>query len=318
MTKSPESFDSVVMMSSVMPSEKYSCSGSALILSNGRTATRRGLGGCIDRRARRGLGRKAHAIDVDRVGDVLHALRPEVVAAHFELALNLIVDGARDAHPAGVGELLQPRRYVDAVAEDVALGLDDVAEVDADAKGHAAVRIERGVTPAKLGLNLDPAAHRLDRAREFGQHRIAGRTDHPAAAIDDPGVHRLAVRGQGFEGGLFVGAHEPAVAFDVGGQDDRDLALVPVRAHRRRRQSRRVRGGSQSPSSRPAGSPTTTTISFSGRIRRRAHAANVLGRDRVDIARASVHVIDARSSNWIATSDRAIAVLESSATDRRR
>jgi hypothetical protein len=38
MTKSCESFDSAVMMSSEMPSAKYSCSGSPLMLTNGRTA----------------------------------------------------------------------------------------------------------------------------------------------------------------------------------------------------------------------------------------------------------------------------------------
>ena len=38
MTKSDGNRVSSVMMSSVMPSEKYSCSGSALRLVNGRTA----------------------------------------------------------------------------------------------------------------------------------------------------------------------------------------------------------------------------------------------------------------------------------------
>ncbi len=38
MTNRLETWDSVVMMSSVMPSEKYSWSGSPLILANGRTA----------------------------------------------------------------------------------------------------------------------------------------------------------------------------------------------------------------------------------------------------------------------------------------
>ena len=38
MTKNQRSFDSAVMMSSLMPSEKYSCSGSPLMLVNGSTA----------------------------------------------------------------------------------------------------------------------------------------------------------------------------------------------------------------------------------------------------------------------------------------
>jgi hypothetical protein len=38
MTKNQRSLESAVMMSSLMPSEKYSCSGSPLILTKGRTA----------------------------------------------------------------------------------------------------------------------------------------------------------------------------------------------------------------------------------------------------------------------------------------
>jgi hypothetical protein len=38
MTKNQRSFDRPVMMSSEMPSAKYSCSGSPLMLANGNTA----------------------------------------------------------------------------------------------------------------------------------------------------------------------------------------------------------------------------------------------------------------------------------------
>ena len=39
MTSSPEILERSVMMSSVIPSEKYSCSGSPEIFVNGKTAT---------------------------------------------------------------------------------------------------------------------------------------------------------------------------------------------------------------------------------------------------------------------------------------
>src|SRR3954465_3622643 len=50
MTKNQRSFDSAVMMSSLIPSEKYSCSGSSLMLLNGSTAMagRSGSGGACD------------------------------------------------------------------------------------------------------------------------------------------------------------------------------------------------------------------------------------------------------------------------------
>jgi hypothetical protein len=58
-----------------------------------------------------------------------HRLEREV-----ELRLDLIVDVARDADTARLGEALEARRDVDAVAVDVVVLDDHVAEVDADAE----------------------------------------------------------------------------------------------------------------------------------------------------------------------------------------
>ena len=41
--------------------------------------------------------------------------------AEIELRFDLVVDVARDADAAGLGEALEPRRDVDAIAEDVAV-----------------------------------------------------------------------------------------------------------------------------------------------------------------------------------------------------
>ena len=47
---------------------------------------------------------------------------------------DLFVDGLGDAYPADIGHLLEPGGDIDAVAVDVALIEDDVAEIDADAE----------------------------------------------------------------------------------------------------------------------------------------------------------------------------------------
>ena len=164
-------------------------------------------------------------------GHVLHVLCAKVVVAEIELALDLIVDRARDRHAAGLGDLFEPRGDVHAVPEYVAIGGDHVAQIYADTKRHAALGRQCRVALGKLGLDLGAAAHRLDGAGKLGQYRIPGRADDAAASIDDTGVHGLAVLAQRCQGGLFVGAHEPAIALDVGGEDYRDLALMLVRSH---------------------------------------------------------------------------------------
>ena len=60
-----------------------------------------------------------HPIARDGRRDILHLLAAEIIEAEGELVVDLIVDRARDQDAAGIGQLLQPRRDVDAVAIDV-------------------------------------------------------------------------------------------------------------------------------------------------------------------------------------------------------
>ena len=143
-----------------MPSAKYSCSGSSLRLSNGSTATEGfpGSGGALAssgprrsyhhqpaarpraRAERQGRGHRdagldrrlllpaaragdlagRHAPDLDRLGDVLDPVPAGRLEAEGELVLDLVVHVAREQDPARLGQRLEPRGDVDAVAEDVA------------------------------------------------------------------------------------------------------------------------------------------------------------------------------------------------------
>src|SRR6516225_8027827 len=99
MTNSQRIRESAVMISSTMPSAKYSCSGSPLISANGSTA--------ID-----GLSGRAG---------------PELARA--------------DAAPAAVTtRYAETGSDVDAIAKDIAVLDDDVADIDADAELDAALR----------------------------------------------------------------------------------------------------------------------------------------------------------------------------------
>src|SRR5262249_44397084 len=126
-TKSQRMRDSAVMISSTMPSAKYSCSGSPLILANGNTAIDglSGRGGFPSPASRlwrsapspamRGRGDPgaiaagvgeggAYPVDADRPCDVLELLRTDILKNEVELARDILLHAGRDANPAGLGQ----------------------------------------------------------------------------------------------------------------------------------------------------------------------------------------------------------------------
>src|SRR3984957_6640376 len=99
MTKSCESFDSEVMRSSEMPSAKYSCSASPLMLAKGRTAIDGLSSAAADGASEVGVDRLRRAgscgwpdvegVDAQRLGDVLELDRAEITRLQIEPPLHL-------------------------------------------------------------------------------------------------------------------------------------------------------------------------------------------------------------------------------------
>ena len=92
------------------------------------------------RRARAGapVAVEPHPVGPHRPLDVLDPLLARELERQVELALEVVVGGAGDHHPAGLGQLLQAGGDVHPVAVEVAVGLEDhVAEVDADPEADA-------------------------------------------------------------------------------------------------------------------------------------------------------------------------------------
>src|SRR6516225_3924503 len=94
--------ESAVMISSTIPSAKYSCLGSSLMFSNGRTAMEAlsgsgGLGSmrgsCLSR-----FTRRTHLLSPDWLFDVLHLLNTKVNEGHRQYLAYLIVCRAGDTH----------------------------------------------------------------------------------------------------------------------------------------------------------------------------------------------------------------------------
>ena len=124
--------DSPVMISSTMPSAKYSCSGSPLIFWNGRTA----IDGLFDRAdalsALVPALAELDAVNLHRSCNILQLLVTCVIERDVDLALHVLLHAAGDADATGFSKPLQSRCDVDAIPENVVVVDDNVADVDFD------------------------------------------------------------------------------------------------------------------------------------------------------------------------------------------
>jgi hypothetical protein len=92
---------------------------------------------------------------------------------------------AAEADPARLAQGFEPGRNVDAIAEDVAILDDDVADIDAHAKLDATLWRCGSVAGGHFALHLDRATHRVDDAGELGKEAIAGRLDDATPMLGD-------------------------------------------------------------------------------------------------------------------------------------
>ena len=137
-----------------------------------------------------------------------------------------------DADAAGVGDPLQPRGDIDAVAENIVVIDDDVADMDADAEFDPLRLGDVDIAHGHAALDLDRATDRIDGAAEFDQHAVAGGLDDAAAIFGDFGIDESFSAGlETGEGAFLVGAHQTAVAGDIGCENCRKPPLNPGASH---------------------------------------------------------------------------------------
>nr|WP_324403908.1 hypothetical protein [Bradyrhizobium sp.] len=140
----------------------------------------------------------------------------------IHLVARVIEDRLRDAYASGLGNGLEARRDVDAVAKDVMGFDDDVADIEPHTEENAAAF---GVAAGQFidtGLELHGSPDRFDRAGKLRQEAVAGVLDNAAAVLRNRGLDTSGEeRGQFGVRSLFVIVHEPGIAGYVGGQDRR-------------------------------------------------------------------------------------------------
>jgi hypothetical protein len=195
----------------------------------------RAFGRCRNfRRLGRGLV-ELNAIDPHRLLDVLEALVAGIGKGGVDLAAHLPECVIGDADAASFGNGFQPRGNVDAVAEDVALVDDDVADVNPDAQFDAPVGGFVRIALRHSALLLDGAAGGVHGAAEFDQDAVAGAFDDTAAMLGDHRLQQVATMGvEPGQRAFLVGPHQPAVAGDIPGENGRKPPLYTMFGHARR------------------------------------------------------------------------------------
>ena len=116
----------------------------------------------------------------------------EWTVSEIKLVSDLVVNWLRYADGARLGEALEARGDVDAIAEDIVTVDDDVAEIDADPQLEPAFRRDRIIDSTRRSLHLDGAAQRIDYARKIRQQAVARRAYDPPAMFRDQRVDSAA------------------------------------------------------------------------------------------------------------------------------
>ena len=221
------------MMSPVKPSQRWPLRGSPDRLCERQhrdRSFREGLNELARSRRQFGRDRQGWPVDLDRehldrLGDVLQALRSELAHRDAEGVAHRTLHGFRDADPAWLGERLNARRDVDAVTLHIGLAAEQhLADVDADAKGdRLVVGMPHGFV-AELALDRYRKLQRLSGALEQRKDAVAGDVLDATAVVADQRSDQPDRLGHPLIGALLVLRHQPAVAVNIGEQDRGKLA----------------------------------------------------------------------------------------------
>jgi hypothetical protein len=156
---------------------------------------------------------------LDRLRDIVNLMYPEIVEVIYDLALDLLVDISTNEYVTGFGQLLKPGGNVDAVAIYCTGFRNDIAEIYAHAKSHAAVLRQRCVSLGQARLYLYRAFDRLDGTDEFDKQAVAGRADDTSMKPAYPGLNHLAANLiELCQSSGFIPGHEPGITGDIGSQ----------------------------------------------------------------------------------------------------
>ena len=157
-----------------------------------------------------------------RLIDILQGLRADVLEGEVGLVAHLLEDGAGDADAAGLGQGLEARRDVHAVAVDVLVFDDHVAEVDADAKAEPSILGSLGFVGGHAVLPGGSAGDGIHHAGELDQQAVSHQLDDAAAMPGDERLQNLSAQlGEAPKRAGLVRPHQAGVADHVSRENGR-------------------------------------------------------------------------------------------------
>ena len=139
-----------------------------------------------------------------RLDDILEPLGPEIVAGEFDLAADLPKGIIGKAETARLREPLQACCDVDAVAENIVVFDNDIADMETDAEFNPGLRQLAAVMRGHGALDVHGASRCIDRACELRQHAVADRLDDTAMETRDHWRHQRDDHGVDAELGSIV------------------------------------------------------------------------------------------------------------------
>src|ERR1019366_3704795 len=130
----------------------------------------------------------AHTIDTYRPRNVFQCLLASILESDIESSLGVLLHAARYADPIRLGQALQTRRYIHAIAKNIVTVDDDVTNVDAHAELDPLLLRHVGVALDHTALHLEGATHCVHHTGKFHQQPIASSLNNPPAVLIDLGI----------------------------------------------------------------------------------------------------------------------------------
>src|SRR5260370_7477369 len=164
--------------------------------------------------------------------DVLNRLLSHVLETEAQLVAHLIMDVAGYQDSPWLGERLQPGRYVDAVAINVILVADDVANIDTNAELDASCSRHVDIALSHAALNIDRTSYGVHDTYKLNQHPVAGRLDDPSPMLGYLRIDEfLAVCLQLPKRAFLIVAHQPPLAPHFARKYSRNASSNPTSTH---------------------------------------------------------------------------------------
>jgi hypothetical protein len=121
-----------------------------------------------------------------------------------------------NADTTGLRNPFEARRNIDAVAKDIVVVNNNIADVNADAKLDPIVLGRTYILLGHAALNFDGASRCVDGTGKLDHHSIASCLDDVSAMLSDFGIEKgFSERLEMSKRAFLVGTHQAAITSDI-------------------------------------------------------------------------------------------------------